>query len=122
MDKDIKPYIHPYCRDMSVKQRCLCIEERIAIPMAIKDAVLEDIHSTHPVDFAMLSLAQKTWWTNIQRDVLAKASECKACTEIGENLKSVIPHSKGSALPNCIETNDEFQIDFSGPNNIEKGI
>ena len=31
---------------MSVRNKCLCLDEQIAIPKAIKDAVLEDIHST----------------------------------------------------------------------------
>ena len=43
---------------MSVKHGCLCIDEKNAIPNAIKDAVLEDIHSTHTGGFAMLFLAQ----------------------------------------------------------------
>ena len=56
--KDIRPHIHSYWRDMIVKQGCWCIDERRARPKAIKDAVLEDIHSIHQGSFAMLSLAQ----------------------------------------------------------------
>ena len=85
--QEISPYLFSYWRDLSVKHGCVCLDERIAIPKAIKDAVLEDIHSTHPGSFAMLSLAQNIWWPYIHRDILAKASECKACTEIGKNLK-----------------------------------
>ena len=86
--REISPYIFLYWRDLCVKHGCVCLDERIAIPKAIKDAVLEDIHSTHPGSFAVLSLAQNIWWPNIHRDILAKASECKDCTEIGKNLKS----------------------------------
>ena len=92
--QEISPYLFSYWRHLSVKHGCVCLDERIAIPKSIKDAVLEDIHSTHPGSFAMLSLAQNIWWPYIHRDILAKASECKACTEIGKNLKSVIPHRK----------------------------
>ena len=56
--QEIRPYIYSYWRDLSVKHVCLCMDERIAIPKAIKDAVLEDIHSTNPGSFAMRSLAQ----------------------------------------------------------------
>ena len=56
--KDLSAYILCYWRDMSVKHGCFCIDDRIAIPQAIKDAVLENIHSTNPGNFAMLSLAQ----------------------------------------------------------------
>ena len=118
----ISPYLFSYWRDLSVKHGCVCLDERIAIPKSIKDAVLEDTHSTHPGSFAMLSLAQNIWWLYIHRDILAKASECKACTEIGKNLKSVIPHRKWTPLPKCSEPNDEIQIDLGGPILNEKGI
>ena len=107
---------------MSVKHGCVCLDERIAIPKSIRDAVLEDIHSTHRGSFAMLSLAQNIWWPYIHRDVLAKASECKACMEFGKSLKSVISHRKWAPLPKCIEPNDEIQVDFGGPILNEKGI
>ena len=110
--KDISPYISSYWRDLSVKHVCLCIHERIVIPKAIKDTVLEDIYFTCPGSFAMLSLAQNIWWPYIYRDIMAKASECKACTEIGKNLKPVIPHSKWSPLPKCIEPHDEKSYRF----------
>ena len=70
----------------------------------------------------MLSLAQNIWWRYIHRDILAKVSEGKACTEIRKNHKSVIPHRKWAPLPKCVEPNDEKQIDFGGPILNEKGI
>ena len=45
--REIGPYLSSYWRDLSVKHGCVCLDERIAIPKAIKDAVLEDIQSTH---------------------------------------------------------------------------
>ena len=120
--QEISPYLFSYWGDLSVKHGCVCLDERIVIPKLIKDAVLEDIHSTHPGSFAMLSLAQNIWWPYIHRDILAKASECKACTEIGKNLKSGIPHRKWTPLPKCSETNDEIQLDFGGPILNEKCI
>ena len=56
--REISPYLFSYWRDLSVKHGCVCFDERIAIQKAIKDAVLEDKHSTHPGSFAMLSLAR----------------------------------------------------------------
>ena len=108
---EISPCIHSFWRDMSVKHGCLCIDERVAIPKAIKDAVLEDMHSTHHGSFAM-SLAQNVWWQYIHRDILSKAGKCKSCTETVIKLKSMIWHNKWPTLPNCIESNDEIQIDF----------
>ena len=70
----------------------------------------------------MLSLAQNICWPYIHRDKLAKASERKACTDVGKNLKPVIPHSKWSPLVNCTEPIEELQIHFGGPILNEKGF
>ena len=95
---EISPCIFSYWRVLSVKHGSFCLDERIAIPKAIKDAVLEDIHSTHPGNFAMLSIAQNIWWPYIHRDKLAKISECKACSEFCKNVKPVIPLCKWALL------------------------
>ena len=82
--KDISPYIYSYWCVICVEHGCLCIDEQIAIPKAIKYAVLEDVHSTYPGSPTVISLAQEIWWPYINRDMLAKASECKTCSEIGK--------------------------------------
>ena len=45
----------------------------------------------------------------IHHDILSKASECKTCSVTGKNLEPVIPQSKWSSSPNCIEPNDEIK-------------
>ena len=56
--KEINFYI-PF--EWRAKNWCLCLDETIAIDKAIKDAVLEDIHSTNPSTFTMLSFARNFW-------------------------------------------------------------
>ena len=107
--REISPYTFSHWRDLSVKHGCVCLDERIAIPKAMKDGGLEDMHSTHPGSFAKLSLAQNIWWPFIHRVILAKAIECKACTEIGKNLKSVIPHCKWAPLKNAFNQMTKYK-------------
>ena len=48
----------------------------------------------------------------MNRELIVKATECKPCTAIGKNLKSVIPATQfGPHIP-CVEPNQENQIDF----------
>ena len=54
--------------------------------------------------------------------MLAKASDCKACRNIGENFKPVSPHSKGTPQPNFAEPNEEIQMDVGGTIFNEKWI
>ena len=44
--KQISPYIHSFWKDLHVKNGC--VDNRIALPHAIKDACIEAIHATHP--------------------------------------------------------------------------
>ena len=54
--KQISPYIHSFWKDLHVKNGCVCIDDRIALPHAIKDAYVEAIHVTHPVTCGMTDM------------------------------------------------------------------
>ena len=51
----------------------------------------------------------------MNRELIVKATECKRCTVIGKNLKSVIPVKQFHPHVSCVEPNQEIQIDFGGP-------
>ena len=57
----------------------------------------------------------------MHRELIVKATECKPCTVIGKNLKSVIPAKQFNPHIPCVEPNQEIQIDFGGPIFDEKG-
>ena len=68
----------------------------------------------------MITLGQYAYWPYMHREILNKAAQCKPCTDIGKNLKPVIPASKRKPLLPCTEQNEEIQIDFGGPITNEK--
>ena len=51
----------------------------------------------------------------MHREILAKTSDCVPCTDIGINLKPIIPKSKWHPHNACQERNEEIQINFGGP-------
>ena len=55
--KEVSTYIHSFWKDLHVKSGCLCVDQRVAIPKSIKEAVLESIHMTHPGSWEMISLS-----------------------------------------------------------------
>ena len=91
---------------------CVCDNKQIAIPKSIQDAVLESLYLTHPGIWGMTTHAQYAFWPYMHWEILKKAAKCKPCTEIGKNLKPVIPASKWHPLVSCSEPNEELQIDF----------
>ena len=80
--KEVSTYIHSFWKDLHVKSGCLCVDQRVAIPNSIKEAVLESIHMTHPGSWGMISLSQYAWWPYMHREILAKTSDCVPCTDI----------------------------------------
>ena len=52
--KAINPYIHSYWRDLHVRSGCVCIDERVAIPNVLREALIDDIHSSHPGTWDMI--------------------------------------------------------------------
>ena len=118
--KELSPYLHSYWRDLHVSGDCVCMGEKVAIPNALKDALIEDLHASHPGSWGMVCMAQHCWWPYMNRDLLFRAIECKPCTAIGKNLKSMIPAKQFQAHKPFIVPIQEIQIDFAGPIYNEK--
>ena len=118
--KQISPYIHFFWKDLHVKNGCVCIDDRIALPHAIKDAYVDAIHATHPGTWGMTDMATHAWWPYMHRDIATKTAKCNPCVKIGKNLKSIIPANKWAPLKLCKVPNGKIQIDFGGPIYNEK--
>ena len=118
--KQISPYIHSFWKDLHVKNGCVCIDDRIALPHAIKDAYVDAIDATHPGTWGMTDMATHAWWPYMHRDIATKTAKCNPCVKIGENLKPIIPANKWAPLKLCKVPNEEIQIDFGGPIYNEK--
>ena len=118
--KQISPYIHSFWKDLHVKNGCVCIDDRIALPHAIKDAYVEAIHAIHPGTWGMTDMATHAWWPYMHRDIITKTAKCNPCVKIGKNVKSIIPANKWAPLKLCKVPNEEIQMDFGGPIYNEK--
>ena len=69
----------------------------------------------------MICMAAHCWWPYLYRELIVKATECKPCTVIGKNLKSIIPAKQFNPHIPCAEPNQKIQIDFEGPIFDERG-
>ena len=117
--KQISPYIHSFWKDLHVENGWVCIDDRIALPHAIKDAYVDAIHATHPGTWGMTDMATHAWWPYMHRDIATLTAKCNPCVRIGKNLKFILPANKWAPLKLCKVPN-EIQIDFGGPIYNEK--
>ena len=70
--KDKDTYMHLYWRDLHVRSGFVCIDERMAIPKSIQEAVLELIHLTEPGSCRMINLGQYIFWPFMRRKIPKK--------------------------------------------------
>ena len=97
----ISEQMDAHWRNLSIKNGCIFIDNKVAIPNAIREAVIDLFHSTHPGSWGMKELAQRVWWPFCKREILNKVKTCKACNEYGKNLKSVKRKSEWKPLKKC---------------------
>ena len=98
----------------------LLIDNRIAVPESLRNAVLNWLHRGHPGQQKMIDAASYIWWPKMNRKIVEKAEKCADCIAIGKNIKSVKPHANWDEIPDPTSPNEEIQMDFAGPYCISK--
>ena len=87
--KQISAYIHSFWKDLHVKNGCVCIDDRIDLPHAIKDAYVDAIHATHPGTWGITDMATHAWWPYMHRDIATKTAKFKLILEDQFIMKEV---------------------------------
>ncbi len=73
--------------EISTEDGCLFWGSRVIIPPQGREAILEELHETHPGIVRMKGLARSyVWWPGLDGDIEAKVQGCQPCQE---NMKSV---------------------------------
>ena len=75
--------LHPYFKrrfELSVEQDCVFWGLRVAIPKALQDRILEDLHADNPGVCRMKSLARSyLWWPSLNKAIESVIQNCRAC-------------------------------------------
>ena len=53
----------------------LCFDDKVALAHAMKEAMIESIHTSHPGSWGLTYLLRNAWWPNINLEILAKATK-----------------------------------------------
>ena len=75
--KALNPYIHSFWRDLHVRSACVCIDEKVAIPNVLREAMTDDIHHSHPGTWGMICMITHCWWPYMHCELIVTATECK---------------------------------------------
>ena len=116
------PYKNPLWSQMAVQDDCILVNNSLAVPVQLRQAVLKRIHRGHPGQEAMLGVSQYLWWPHMNKDIVNLAEECRSCTRYGKNIKYLIPKNSSKPLPLLTQPGQEVQLDYAGPIENHKGI
>ena len=113
-------YYAQHYNDFAVRENCLWMDGRLAIPKDMSSAVLNNLHFNHHGRDKMFAAGKDVWIPLMHRNIAATAKYCKSCVEAGKNLKPDIPKSDMGDTYVPKEPNDLVQLDFWGPVNYVK--
>ena len=77
--------------NFAVRENCLWMDGRLAIPKDMSSAVLNRLHHNHHGRDKRFAAAKDVWIPLMQGNLAATAKFCKSCLEAGKNLKPDIP-------------------------------
>ena len=97
------------------------MNNRLAVPLQLRQAVLKRIHQGHPGQEAMLGVSQYLWWPHVHKDIVNLTEECRSCTRYGKNVKYLIPIKASKPLPLLTQPGQEVQLDYAGPLENHRG-
>ena len=115
------PYTNPLWHQLSVVDDCILVDNRLAVPEKLRQAVLKRIHWGHPGQEAMLDVSNCLWWPHIRKEIVNLAEECRSCTRYGKNAKCIIPKNSSKPLPLLRPPGQELQLDYAGTLEDHKG-
>ena len=87
------PYTSPLWNQLSVVEDCILVDNRLAVPIQLRPAVMKQIHRGHPGQKTMLDVSNYLWWPHMPTDIVNLAEECRECTRYGKNAKYILPRS-----------------------------
>ena len=72
------PYTNPLWHQIAVVEDCILVDNRLAVPMQLRQAVLKRIHRGHIGQEAMLDVSKYLWWLHMHKDIINLAEECRS--------------------------------------------
>ena len=103
-------YMAQFWPKAAVVNDCVVIDNKLAIPEALRQAVLARLHRSHPGQEAMMN-----------RQIIDTCEKCRECTLFGKNLQPASTYNTAESLPVLSGLNQELQLDFAGPIIDKKG-
>ena len=87
----LRQYYAQHFNDFAVRENCLWMDGRLAIPKDMSSAVLNRLHHNHHGRVKRFAAAKDVWIPLMHRNLAVTAKYCTSCLESGKNLKPDVP-------------------------------
>ena len=84
-------YYAQHYNDFAVRENCLWMDGRLAVPKELSSAILNRLHYNHHGRDKMFAATKDVSIPLMHRNIAATAKYCRSCSEAGKNLKPHIP-------------------------------
>ena len=90
-----------YRHKMYSRENVLLYDDRVVIPVHLRDRILDVLHGSHQGTTSMHHRASSTvFWPGISQDIRAKRDSCKTCNSIAPSLPQIpMEQSEPASLP-----------------------
>lgn len=111
ISEELKPYY--YRREqLHLEHGCILWGVRIVVPPRFREAILNEIHSSHLGMNKCKSIARSyCYWPSIDRDIVKLCQNCQICNKYSVNPPKAILHP----WPQTFKPWSRIHIDFLGP-------
>ena len=99
----------------AVVNKCVLIDNKLAIPEQLRSAILIRLHRSHPGQAAMMDASEYIWWPFLNRQIVKVCEKCPECTLFVKNIKTSATYNSAKPLPALSAPSQELQLDFAGP-------
>lgn len=111
VDTALKPY---WVRrnELSVLNGCVVWGNRMVIPDKGREAMLEELHSSHQGMTGMKQRARSCiWWPGIDKDIEDLVRKCDTC----QTMSTTVPEAPLHTWPWPTQPWSRLHLDFAGP-------
>ena len=111
VDSSLVPYKNKQ-EELTIHQGCILWGARVVVPSSLRNAVLMELHETHPGMTRMKGLSRSyVWWPKIDSDIEQTVSTCLVCKKMrSEPAKAPVHPWTFPSQPWS-----RIHVDFAGP-------
>ena len=100
---------------------CVVIDNKLAIPEPVQQAVLTRLHLSPPGQEAMIAASEYLWWPFLNRQIIERCEKSRESTLFGKNLEPAKTFNTAQSLHILSGLKKELELDFAGPILDDKG-